>query len=184
MNIKYYLPLEYISDEFRCLEEREQALKTSNESGIPIFVPVCKENGQYVDIQCHQGTGYCWCVNLDGKPVPRSSTKYKKPNCRKTGKLSLKTKMDWRGIGYYGGWTSNTTFNTLISDSRKRNRRGKKKMKGKRMKKTRGKFITLDNYKKHAICTLCPQYECFFIEFQYDALMKIEDNSTRLSLIY
>ena len=38
-------------------------------------------------------------------------------------------------------------FNTLILDSRKRNRRGKKKMKGKRMKKTRGKFITLDNYK-------------------------------------
>ena len=73
------------SDEFRCLEEREQALKTSNESGIPIFVPVCKENGQYVDIQCHQGTGYCWCVNVDGKPVPRSSTKYSKPNCRNTG---------------------------------------------------------------------------------------------------
>ena len=75
----------FYEDEFRCLEERKQALKTSNESGIPIFVPVCKENGQYVDIQCHQGTGYCWCVNLDGKPVPRSSTKYKKPNCRKTG---------------------------------------------------------------------------------------------------
>ena len=59
LNIQYCLPPEYISDEFRCLEEREQALKTSNESGIPIFVPVCKENGQYVDIQCHQGTGYC-----------------------------------------------------------------------------------------------------------------------------
>ena len=67
------------------MEEREQALKTSNESGIPIFVPVCKENGQYVDIQCHQGTGYCWCVNIDGKPVPRSSTKWSKPNCRNSG---------------------------------------------------------------------------------------------------
>ena len=76
----------FTPDEFRCLEEREQALKTSNESGIPIFVPVCKENGQYVDIQCHQGTGYCWCVNVDGKPVPRSSTKYSKPNCINTGK--------------------------------------------------------------------------------------------------
>ena len=89
IQILIFLPFENVSDEFRCLEEREQALKTSNESGIPIFVPVCKENGQYVDIQCHQGTGYCWCVNLDGKPVPRSSTKYKKPNCRKTGKLPL-----------------------------------------------------------------------------------------------
>ena len=108
MNIQYCLPPEYISDEFRCLEEREQALKTSNESGIPIFVPVCKENGQYVDIQCHQGTGYCWCVNLDGKPVPRSSTKYKKPNCRKTGKLPLNIT---NGLDYVG-WTSNTYFNT------------------------------------------------------------------------
>ena len=79
----------YNLDEFRCLEEREQALKTSNESGIPIFVPVCKENGQYVDIQCHQGTGYCWCVNIDGKPVPRSSTKYSKPNCQTTGRLKI-----------------------------------------------------------------------------------------------
>ena len=182
MNIKYYLPLEYISDEFRCLEEREQALKTSNESGIPIFVPVCKENGQYVDIQCHQGTGYCWCVNLDGKPVPRSSTKYKKPNCRKTGKLSLNIKME----RIMGGWHSNTTFNTLISDSRKRNRRGKKKMKGKRMKKTRGKFITLDNY-KYMSYTNNLFFKCsiFIILdiFQYDALMRIESNSIRLSLI-
>ena len=83
-------------DEYRCLEEREQALKTSNESGIPIFVPVCKENGQYVDVQCHHGTGYCWCVNLDGKPVPRSSTKYRRPNCRKKG--NFKNYFEWINI--------------------------------------------------------------------------------------
>ena len=57
----------------RCLEERDQALKASNSSGIPIFVPVCHSDGSYVDVQCHYGTGYCWCVSQDGKPVPGSS---------------------------------------------------------------------------------------------------------------
>jgi hypothetical protein len=53
----------YLKGETRCLEERLLALKTSNESGIPVFVPVCREDGTYVDVQCHYGTGYCWCVN-------------------------------------------------------------------------------------------------------------------------
>jgi hypothetical protein len=52
-----------VPGETRCLEERLLALKTSNESGIPVFVPVCREDGSYVDVQCHYGTGYCWCVN-------------------------------------------------------------------------------------------------------------------------
>ena len=60
----------------RCLEERDQALKASNSSGIPIFVPVCHSDGSYVDVQCHYGTGYCWCVSQDGKPVPGSSIRY------------------------------------------------------------------------------------------------------------
>ena len=66
----------------RCLEERDQALKASNSSGIPIFVPVCHPDGSYVDVQCHYGTGYCWCVNQDGKPVPGSSIRYDRPKCK------------------------------------------------------------------------------------------------------
>ncbi len=75
----------YFLGETRCLEERLIALKTSNESGIPVFVPVCREDGSYVDVQCHNGTGYCWCVNQDGKPVPGSSIRYEKPKCRQQG---------------------------------------------------------------------------------------------------
>ena len=40
-----------IVDEYRCLEERRQALKTSNESGVPIFVPVCREDGEMIYIE-------------------------------------------------------------------------------------------------------------------------------------
>jgi hypothetical protein len=76
-------------DEHRCLEHRADAFKTSNESGIPIFIPVCRADGRYVEVQCHYGTGYCWCVNLDGKPVPGSSIRYDRPKCNKGKKKTL-----------------------------------------------------------------------------------------------
>ena len=33
-------------------------MKTSNESGIPIFVPECQADGNYVEVQCHKGIKY------------------------------------------------------------------------------------------------------------------------------
>ena len=75
----------FVLGETRCLEERLIALKTSNESGIPVFVPVCREDGRYVEVQCHYGTGYCWCVSQDGKPVQGSSIRYDKPKCKHQG---------------------------------------------------------------------------------------------------
>ena len=36
--------------ENRCLEEREQANRASAESGIPIFIPVCRDDGTYVEV--------------------------------------------------------------------------------------------------------------------------------------
>jgi len=68
-------------DNNRCFEERRLAMKTSNESGIPIFVPECQADGNYVEVQCHKGTGYCWCVTEEGKPVPGSSVRYSRPRC-------------------------------------------------------------------------------------------------------
>lgn len=66
-----------------CQQQRLKALKTSNETGIPVFVPVCQSDGSYVQVQCFYGTGYCWCVNDEGKPVPGSSIKYERPKCRR-----------------------------------------------------------------------------------------------------
>lgn len=70
------------SDGSYCLEEKRNALRTGDESGIPIFVPECREDGGYKQVQCHQGTGYCWCVTEEGKPVPGSSVQHSKPFCR------------------------------------------------------------------------------------------------------
>ncbi|XP_023340076.1 SPARC-related modular calcium-binding protein 2 isoform X2 [Eurytemora carolleeae] len=66
----------------RCLEERQNAVRTSSESGIPLFVPDCLSDGSYNEVQCHKGTGYCWCVNDAGKPVPGTSVRYARPSCR------------------------------------------------------------------------------------------------------
>ena len=78
-----------------------------NESGIPVFIPSCNENGSYKQVQCHEGrlelikfvkkylkmkyvskcrfcspgTGYCWCVDDQGRPVPGSSVRNSKPLC-------------------------------------------------------------------------------------------------------
>ena len=72
-----------------CIEEKRVAVRAGDESGIPIFVPECREDGGYKQVQCHKGdhsrnslkhtsvgTGYCWCVNDDGKPVPGSSVQH------------------------------------------------------------------------------------------------------------
>jgi hypothetical protein len=75
-----------ITGQQRCHEHRLQALKQSNETGIPVFVPVCRDDGSYVEVQCFYGTGYCWCVNDEGKPVPGTSIQYERPSCRQRDK--------------------------------------------------------------------------------------------------
>uniref|UniRef100_A0A8B9NBT5 Thyroglobulin type-1 domain-containing protein n=1 Tax=Accipiter nisus TaxID=211598 RepID=A0A8B9NBT5_9AVES len=38
------------------------------------FTPVTRK-GLYKPVQCHQSTGYCWCVLVDtGRPLPELTT--------------------------------------------------------------------------------------------------------------
>ncbi|XP_077995936.1 SPARC-related modular calcium-binding protein 1-like isoform X3 [Glandiceps talaboti] len=46
-----------------------------------LFIPDCNDDGSYRQVQCHTGTGYCWCVTNQGKPIPGSSVQNKEPNC-------------------------------------------------------------------------------------------------------
>ena len=39
----------------RCAGEKQRALAAGAESGIPVFVPSCDEDGGYQQIQCHHG---------------------------------------------------------------------------------------------------------------------------------
>uniref|UniRef100_A0A2K6EN81 Nidogen 1 n=1 Tax=Propithecus coquereli TaxID=379532 RepID=A0A2K6EN81_PROCO len=40
-----------------------------------LFVPECDEHGHYVPTQCHGSTGYCWCVDRDGREVEGTRTR-------------------------------------------------------------------------------------------------------------
>ncbi len=85
-----------ILDENRCEEERAHAMKTSEESGFPIFVPVCRPDGSYVEVQCHMETGYCWCVDREGKPEQGSSVRYRRPRCKKGTMKPFGYTYNWR----------------------------------------------------------------------------------------
>ncbi|XP_078670161.1 uncharacterized protein LOC144910683 isoform X26 [Branchiostoma floridae x Branchiostoma belcheri] len=59
----------------RCHESIQSVL--SEQDGSPIvgvFLPQCRDDGSYENLQCHPSTGYCWCVTADGSEVPGTQT--------------------------------------------------------------------------------------------------------------
>ncbi|XP_065144755.1 SPARC-related modular calcium-binding protein 1 isoform X4 [Paramisgurnus dabryanus] len=66
-----------------CDQERQSALDEARlNPRDAIFIPDCGSLGLYKPVQCHQSTGYCWCVLVDtGRPIPGTSARYKKPEC-------------------------------------------------------------------------------------------------------
>ena len=48
------------------------------------FLPSCKLNGDYEEVQCHGSTGYCWCVDKLGNELPGTRTRGE-PNCTLSG---------------------------------------------------------------------------------------------------
>ncbi|KAM8833020.1 SPARC-related modular calcium-binding protein 1 isoform 1-T1 [Synchiropus picturatus] len=64
-----------------CDQERLSALDEARQNP-RIFIPDCGLGGLYKSVQCHQSTGYCWCVQVDtGRPIPGTSTRYRTPEC-------------------------------------------------------------------------------------------------------
>ncbi|GAA6068648.1 SPARC-related modular calcium-binding protein 1 isoform X1, partial [Tachysurus ichikawai] len=58
-----------------CDQERQSALEEARQNPREsIFVPECGPHGLFKPVQCHQSTGYCWCVQVDtGRPIPGTS---------------------------------------------------------------------------------------------------------------
>ncbi|KPP79548.1 SPARC-related modular calcium-binding protein 1-like [Scleropages formosus] len=59
-----------------CDQERHTALDEARQNPREaVFIPDCGPGGLYKAVQCHQSTGYCWCVLVDtGRPIPGTST--------------------------------------------------------------------------------------------------------------
>ena len=52
------------------------------------FIPRCKEDGRFEELQCQRMSGECWCVDEAGMEIPESRT-VGLPNCDKpVGKCS------------------------------------------------------------------------------------------------
>ncbi|KAF6719202.1 Nidogen-1 [Oryzias melastigma] len=53
----------------RC-EHHRDSVQTTTREGLPLtgaYVPQCDESGEYLPQQCHDSTGYCWCVDSSGQ---------------------------------------------------------------------------------------------------------------------
>ncbi|KYM97970.1 SPARC-related modular calcium-binding protein 1 [Cyphomyrmex costatus] len=50
--------------------------------------PACRDDGTYAPVQCHAETEYCWCVTPQGRPLPDTTVRYKKPRCLRAGSRS------------------------------------------------------------------------------------------------
>ncbi|XP_077394600.1 SPARC-related modular calcium-binding protein 1 isoform X1 [Festucalex cinctus] len=71
-----------------CDQERQSALDEARQNPREaVFIPDCGPGGLYKAVQCHQSTGYCWCVLVDtGRPIPGTSTRYQTPECDSTAR--------------------------------------------------------------------------------------------------
>lgn len=67
-----------------CARARKQALGALTVASVGVYVPQCSPDGGFDRKQCHQSTGYCWCVDETGREMPRSRTRGQ-PTCD-TGK--------------------------------------------------------------------------------------------------
>ncbi|KAJ7987342.1 hypothetical protein DPEC_G00325490 [Dallia pectoralis] len=45
------------------------------------YVPTCDSQGAYEATQCHGSIGQCWCVDRNGKEIPRTRTRAGRPLC-------------------------------------------------------------------------------------------------------
>ncbi|XP_053113303.1 SPARC-related modular calcium-binding protein 1 isoform X5 [Hemicordylus capensis] len=78
-----------------CDQERQSALEEARQNPREgIVIPECAPGGLYKPVQCHQSTGYCWCVLVDtGRPLPGTSTRYETPVCESDAR-SRSTEID------------------------------------------------------------------------------------------
>ncbi|XP_059156233.1 SPARC-related modular calcium-binding protein 1-like isoform X2 [Physella acuta] len=71
----------------KCTLERLEALQvTQTAQNSDVLIPTCKEDGSFHHIQCHNSSGYCWCVTKEGRHIPGTSSKGPRPTCSKASK--------------------------------------------------------------------------------------------------
>lgn len=63
-----------------CQRHRTRALGLAGNPPPGTYVPRCKPDGSYNDVQCHGYTGLCWCVDEKGNEI-LGTRKWGRPHC-------------------------------------------------------------------------------------------------------
>ncbi|KAJ7381089.1 hypothetical protein OS493_004687 [Desmophyllum pertusum] len=63
---------QYAPDLDQCQKQLQEAINLPPNP--ERFVPQCKFDGSYEEIQCQNSTGLCWCVDLDGNKLSSTAT--------------------------------------------------------------------------------------------------------------
>lgn len=72
-----------------CFKERYDALGLDRIPPPGRFIPKCTQLGEYKRLQCSGSTGYCWCVERNGKEIRGTRKRGSPPHCLKDGKSSI-----------------------------------------------------------------------------------------------
>ena len=60
-----------------CQQDRQRILGWIASVSIGASVPECKVDGCYSEMQCHDSTGLCWCIDVNGNEKPGSRVRGK-----------------------------------------------------------------------------------------------------------
>ncbi|CAH1274403.1 OLFM3 [Branchiostoma lanceolatum] len=52
----------------KCQRQRTKAANAGLQVGM--FIPECRPDGAFEEVQCHGSTGHCWCVDQEGEELP------------------------------------------------------------------------------------------------------------------
>ncbi|KAM5235573.1 LOW QUALITY PROTEIN: nidogen-2 [Ctenodactylus gundi] len=73
----------YRGDGFQCTPDSTSGLKPCVYQqhyaqhaypGSQLHIPQCDEQGNFLPLQCHGSTGFCWCVDMNGQEIPGTHT--------------------------------------------------------------------------------------------------------------
>ncbi|PNI83393.1 NID2 isoform 2 [Pan troglodytes] len=62
------------SSQTPCEQQQRHAQAQYAYPGARFHIPQCDEQGNFLPLQCHGSTGFCWCVDPDGHEVPGTQT--------------------------------------------------------------------------------------------------------------
>lgn len=70
-----------------CFKDRLEAFGLDRVPPPGRFLPECKRTGEYNSLQCHGSTGFCWCVDKNGREIRGTRKRGSPPLCYKEGRF-------------------------------------------------------------------------------------------------